>query len=117
KSVVPISDAVGAIRAVAAHRHVCSGEIINVAGAALTIHEIVCALASGRANPPRILSIPRALIRPALAAAPAIVRALAALGRSYISDAVLDGSKLGRLTGFSSAANVRQELARLGSLT
>jgi nucleoside-diphosphate-sugar epimerase len=99
KSVVPVSHVAGAIRAVADHQSECNGEVINVAGEILTIHEILAAFG------PRMISIPRWLVAP--------VAAIVPLLRTYMTNAEFRGDKLGRLTGFRSPESVAEALGRV----
>jgi len=103
KSIVPVSHAVAAIRAVARCGDACNGEVFNVAGEALTIHEIIRALAGERM--PRIISLPRWLAAPAARLVPAVA--------AYMASSVLSGEKLARLPGFHPAETGAEALSRL----
>jgi nucleoside-diphosphate-sugar epimerase len=96
KSIVPVSFAVGAIRAVADHQAACNGEVINVAGETLTIHQIVTTLAAQRGRTPLVFSIPRWIAGAASLASPPRRQMVEA----YMTNAVLSGEKLPKLTGF-----------------
>jgi nucleoside-diphosphate-sugar epimerase len=111
KSIVPVSHAVAAIRAVARDRARCNAEVFNVAGETLTMHEIITAL--GTVRPPRIISVPRWIAAPALRAASFLAPSLAAAGETYMSDAVLRGDKLGLLTAFRPPESALEALRRL----
>jgi UDP-glucose 4-epimerase len=109
KSIVPVSHAVAAIRAVAARRAACNGEVFNVAGETLTIHEIITLLASA---PPRVVSIPRRLAAAGIAVVRLLSPRIAAMGETYASSVVLSGAKLAA-AGFAPRERVREALARL----
>jgi UDP-glucose 4-epimerase len=111
KSIVPVSHAVGAIRTVAAQQDACNGEAFNVAGEVLTIDEIVRALGAGCGAAPRVISIPRWIAAPLVRAASVAAPSLAAMAETYMSNAVLAGDKLRRLTGFSPPASARTLLS------
>lgn len=114
KSIVPISHAVGAIRAVAAHQAACNGQVINVAGETLTIAEIIAALADANGVRPRVISVPRWIVAPGVRAASIIAPALAATAETYMSSATLSDGKLARLTGFRPSETAAQALLTLG---
>jgi len=103
KSIVPVAHAVAAIRAVAARQAACNGEIFNVAGETLTIHEIIAALAASRAAKPHVISLPRWLIAP--------VSRVGSV-QTYSTSAVLRGEKLSSMAGLDAPKNVREALAR-----
>ncbi len=107
KSIVPVSHAVAAIRAVAAHRDACNGEIVNVAGETLTMHEIIEALARGGERSPRILSVPRWLA--------AALAFLSTKARTYMTSATLDGTKLRALTGCDPPERAAAALERVAA--
>ncbi len=102
KSMVPVAHAVAAIRAVAARQQACNGEIFNVAGETLTIHEIIAALAASRPAKPRVISLPRWLIAPVSG-----IRTV----QTYSTSAVLRGEKLSSIAGVGAPENVREAVA------
>jgi nucleoside-diphosphate-sugar epimerase len=106
KSVVPISFAVGAIRAAAAQQAACNGEIINVAGETLTIHQIIEMLAAQRGRTPFVFSIPGWIAR----AASLVLLSRRQMVETYMTSAVLRGEKLGRLTGFRAPQSATEAL-------
>jgi nucleoside-diphosphate-sugar epimerase len=111
KSIVPVSHAAGAIRAVAARQAACNGEAINVAGEALTIDEIVRALGVACGAVPRVISIPRWIAIPPARVASVVAPSLAAMAETYMTSAVLSGEKLRRLTGFDPPESARALLS------
>jgi len=114
KSIVPVSHAVGAIRAVASQQTACNGEVINVAGEAFTIHEIVSTLASERVPSPRIISVPSWLAKSILGGVSLVAPSLSMATRPYMNNNILSGDKLVRLTGFHPSEAVSSALKRIG---
>lgn len=96
KSIVPVSHAVAAVRAVAAHREASNGEVFNVAGETLTIHEIIDVMGGARRIP-----IPRWLG--------------ARLMPAYATSATLADGKLARATGFAPAEPVAGALRAISA--
>jgi nucleoside-diphosphate-sugar epimerase len=113
KSIVPVSTAVGAIRAVATAQAAVNGEVINVAGEPLRIAEIIDRLAAARGAAPRTISIPRWAATMARWGVSWIAPSLAASIETYATDAVLTGDKLARLTGFAPRESASAALAQM----
>jgi dihydroflavonol-4-reductase len=112
KSIVPISHAVGAIRAVAERQETSNGEVFNVAGETLTMHDIVGALAARRGVEPHIIAVPRWMAAVGVRAASLVAPRKAAMAETYMTSAALRGGKLTRLTGFQASETVAAALAR-----
>jgi nucleoside-diphosphate-sugar epimerase len=113
KSVVPLSHAIEAIRAVAAHPDECNGEVFNVAGETLTMHEIIMALASRRTKAPFFIQVPRWLATTAIRAIAVFAPRLSTIAETYTRDAQFDGGKLARMLRFAPPERAAKALAEI----
>jgi nucleoside-diphosphate-sugar epimerase len=113
KSMVPVSTAVGAIRAATAAQASTNGEVMNVAGETLTIAEIARQLAAAYHVKPRSVSVPRSVALLAGRSMSWIAPSFTARVETYAADVVLRGDKLLSLTGFVASESVSAAVTAL----
>ncbi len=119
KSVIPVEMIVEAIRGVSAHRGLCNGEIMNVAGATLTMRRIIDLLEEGLGISAVRLPIPRFPVRLAAAVADSLMSAMrirtancVQLVDAYSTPVVLDDEKLRRIVSLGREREVEVALRR-----
>ena len=124
KSLLPIGNFIAAIVALALHRDACNGQVFNVSGEALTMHEIVVSIAAARRKPIRFVPLPRGPMRAAAGIADFVLQrfttsvpSFSALVETYTTSSVLDDSKLRRMTGYAPPRAVREALLDLAIAT
>ena len=122
KSLLPISDLIAAIRAIVVHRDACNGQVFNVSGEALTMHEIVIAIAAARRKAIRFVPLPRGPMSAAAGIADFLLQrfgshapSISSFVETYTTSSVLDDSKLRRMTGYAPPRAVRDALVDLAT--
>jgi nucleoside-diphosphate-sugar epimerase len=124
KTLVPVENVVAAIRGVAERRTAAAGEIFNVGGASMSMHEIVAEMAEALQIRPLTVPMPlfaaRAMAKLADATIGRVYYAAPSfrqLVQSYVTTAVLDDSKLHALIGDSpTVGDIRAALRRFAVL-
>lgn len=111
KSIVPVGSVVQAIRAIAERRESNSGETFNVAGATLTLREIVETVANTLHVKPLITPMPAGIARTVAVVADRISsRSFTQLVDAYVSDVVLSDTRLQSRTSYTPPTDVREAL-------